>query len=231
MPKILHIAWRDSKDQSSAEVDRIPDTCPLCKHAIEPLQIWAFCDTTKDNLRDKYYGQVVYRCPRGSCQKLFIAYFKAPRSQFYWDLVESQPSTKQEQAFHEIITKLSPSFKEIYNEAYAAEQYSLSQICGAGYRKALEFLIKDYLIELNPESAESIKLKQLGNCIKDDVSNNNIKDVAKRAAWLGNDETHYIRKWDEKDLSDLKRLIKLVVDWIEMEKLTSEAIRDMPESN
>jgi hypothetical protein len=53
--------------------------------------------------------------------------------------------------------------------------------------------------------------------------------VAKRAAWLGNDETHYIRKWEDKDLDDLKKLIKLTVLWIEMEQMTKDALVEMPE--
>ena len=37
------------------------------------------------------------------------------------------------------------------------------------------------------------------------IDDSNIKNVAKRAVWLGNDETHYIRKWEDKDLSFLKK--------------------------
>ena len=66
------------------------------------------------------------------------------------------------------------------------------QICGTGYRKSLEFLIKDYLISTLPEDQhEAIKNKFLNNCIRDNISNINIKTVASRAVWLGNDETHY----------------------------------------
>lgn len=31
-----------------------------------------------------------------------------------------------------------------------------------------------------------------------------------RAAWLGNDETHYVRKWPEKDVKDLKSLNRII---------------------
>ncbi|MGF6947536.1 hypothetical protein QF028_000029 [Neobacillus sp. B4I6] len=40
--------------------------------------------------------------------------------------------------------------------------------------------------------------------------------MAERAVWLGNDETHYVRKWDDKDLKDLKNLIDLTVYFISM---------------
>ena len=45
---------------------------------------------------------------------------------------------------------------------------------------------------------------------------------------MGNDETHYVRKWEDKDLEDLKKFIQLTEHWIESEHLTREAIAEMP---
>jgi hypothetical protein len=53
--------------------------------------------------------------------------------------------------------------------------------------------------------------------------------VAKRAVWLGNDETHYERLWEGKTIEDLKRLIDLTVHWIAMEIDTEDALKEMPE--
>lgn len=60
------------------------------------------------------------------------------------------------------------------------------------------------------------------------INSDQIREIAKRATWLGNDETHYVRKWEDKDLNDLKKLITLTIHWIEMEKLTAEVVQDMP---
>ena len=73
-----------------------------------------------------------------------------------------------------------------------------------------------------------IETKMLGECIEKYVDDPRIKEVSKRATWLGNDETHYQRRWIEKDLKDLKLMIKLVLHWIEAEYLTAEALRSMP---
>ncbi len=59
------------------------------------------------------------------------------------------------------------------------------------------------------------------------VDNENIKQRAKRAVWLGNDETHYVRTWIDKDIKDLKLLIKLTVGWIEHAIITELLIADM----
>ncbi len=97
----------------------------------------------------------------------------------------------------------------------------------------MEFLIKDYLLssipEENVERRDSIKSKFLGRCIEEDVLNEKIKIVAKRAVWLGNDETHYVRKWTGKDVSHLKQLIELTVHWIESEIELQRLEADMPE--
>ncbi|MGH9690457.1 MAG: hypothetical protein ACRD4C_05105 [Candidatus Acidiferrales bacterium] len=60
------------------------------------------------------------------------------------------------------------------------------------------------------------------------VKNEKVKAIAARAVWLGNDETHYTRKWEDKDLEDLKNLIQLTVHWIEMEKMTASVLKEMP---
>jgi hypothetical protein len=130
--------------------------------------------------------------------------------------------------FKPSITELSPDFCFIYNEAYAAEQMELNQISGVGYRKSLEFLVKDYLISLNSDKAENIKNNTLGNCIND-IEDTRIKEIAKRATWLGNDETHYIRKWESKDVSHLKILIDLCINWIDTDIETKKILEDMPD--
>jgi len=128
----------------------------------------------------------------------------------------------------EIIQKISADFVSVYREAEEAELRNLKLVCGPGYRKALEFLIKDYVIKLNPGKDDEIKRMNLGKCISDFVKNDKVRGVAARAVWLGNDETHYLRKWEEKDLQDLKNLITLTVLWIRMEELTEAAIKEMP---
>jgi hypothetical protein len=127
------------------------------------------------------------------------------------------------------IPKISPDFVSVYREAEEAELRNPKLVCSPGYRKALEFLIKHYIIKSNPEKVEEIKKLNLGKCISDFVKNDKINKVASRAVWLGNDETHYLRKWEGKDLQDLKNLISLTVHWIDMEELTEATIKDMPE--
>lgn len=118
--------------------------------------------------------------------------------------------------FEQNISDLSPRFIEIYHQAEKAEQAGLSEICGMGYRKALEFLIKDYLIKNNPESEEEIAGELLSPSINR-IENSKIKTLAKGSAWLGNDECHYIRKHEDYSIDDLKVFINAVVAFINSE--------------
>jgi len=127
------------------------------------------------------------------------------------------------------IEDVSSNFAKIFSQAEIAEQEELSEICGVGYRKALEFLIKDYVIRKNPNDEEKIKKQPLANVIKEYVTDDRIKTVAERATWLGNDETHYVRKWEDKDVKDLKALIHLTTLWIQMEIETDRIKKEMPE--
>ena len=89
--------------------------------------------------------------------------------------------------------------------------------------------MKDYTISLDPTKADAIKKKFLGAVISDHIDDQSIKECARRATWLGNDETHYIREWETKDIKDLKALITLTAGWISAHLLTKKYLSEMPE--
>ena len=98
---------------------------------------------------------------------------------------------------------------------------------GIGLRKALEFLVKDFALKEHPDKEDAIKKTFLGSCIENYIDDANVKECARRAAWLGNDETHYLRKWTDKDVKDLKLLITLTVHWIDNVLLTRKYLAEM----
>lgn len=132
--------------------------------------------------------------------------------------------------FPEEVQAVSPTFVEVYNQGVAAEAAGLDQITGIAFRKALEFLAKDFAISQHPTEADEIKRKTLAKCIEKYLQDPNLRNAAKRATWLGNDETHYVRRWEDKDIEDLKVLIRLTVNWAENVLLTAKYVADMPES-
>lgn len=133
------------------------------------------------------------------------------------------PTPSETTSFSKEISMLTPKFIEIYQQAEKAENSGLTELCGIGYRKALEFLVKDYAISNHPNSKEQIESFMLGKCITDYIDNEKIKTLAKASAWLGNDETHYVRKHQNYNVQDLKRFIKATVAYIEYELSFTEA--------
>ena len=224
----IQILFNDNSAESLCIHD-MPDTCPLCHHSIVPITQFAFCDREKRGSRNCL--QIVFRCPKKDCKNLFIANYSSLDQHCNNFIFQySRPVTRLRRDFTETIREISPSFCEIYNQSLVAEEEGLLEVCGGGYRKALEFLIKDYLIRNCSGCVDVIEKKSLGDCIVHDIKNENVKKIAKRATWLGNDEVHYLKKWEGKDLKDLKNLIDVTLYWIEMEKLTVDVEQEMPES-
>lgn len=211
-----------------------PDECPVCHRHVVPEQLY---------VASRGRGQedpieVSYRCTNLKCQALFIGHFRFLRKpegpnvrsdRPHFILSQLKPLEPREPAIPDLVGELSPGFASTYGQALAAEAYRLDQIAGIGLRKALEFLVKDYASSENPDDEAKIEKLPLSSCIEQYVSDPNVKSCAKRASWLGNDETHYVRRWKDKDIEDLKVLIRLSVNWLENVLLTAKYEMEMPE--
>ena len=197
-----------------------PDACPIC-HRHSELEVLR-SDTTNQG-RDV---QVVYRCAYQGCRSFFIGYYGLKGQS---PLLSVKPIKPVMSNFPEAATKISPTFLAVFAEAEEAAQLGLSQIAGPGYRKAFEFLIKDYAKSLSPDKAPEIEKKFSGAVVTEYIQDVRIQAVAKRCLWLGNDETHYLRRWTDHDVSDFVTLIKLTTNWIEIEYLSRAYVQQMPE--
>ncbi len=204
-----------------------PSTCPLCKHSIKPVELsnHPFCDEEKH-----LFLSFTYLCKH--CYQTFIVLHKASTADHTVTcstrLLYIEPNRFTEQAFDQSVSNLSPQFVKIYNQALAAECAKLDELAGLGYRKALEFLTKDFCIYLHPDDAEKIKGFPLSKCIASYVDDPRIKTLAERSAWIGNDEAHYIRKQADRDVDDMKAFIKAMVYFVSMVLITEDAASMSP---
>lgn len=213
-------------DRTPVRVDALPNHCPICECKISPVQ------TPTYSVRGGRHFEVAYTCPDDSCRSIFIARYEvlmpSPTTvNGYHSLTEVVPKKLHSPHIEEEIETLSPNFVEIYSQAYQAETLGLGHIAGIGYRKSLEFLVKDYCISEHPDHKEQIKAKRLANCINEYIDDQRIKNCAQRASWLGNDEAHYVRKWSDNDVEDLKILIRLCQLWIQGNLLTKSYAENM----
>jgi len=211
-------------------LDRVPDVCPLCHNAIQAELVGSVMVYPKPA---GAFLEVVFRCPSQTCGRLFIGRYESIPDKSKrpvggsFKLAEVVPRTAKAPEIPEEVKSISPGFQEILAESSSCEAQGLVQVAGVGYRKALEFLVKDYCIRANPGSKQDIVQNPLGKCIDKFIDDPKIKQCAQRAAWLGNDETHYSRRWLDLDINDLKTLIRLTVGWIEHNVLSEAYLAKM----
>jgi hypothetical protein len=170
-------------------------------------------------------AQIVFRCTSYTCQSYFVAYYQKSGNAFNID--KTRPTNLPGLTFEDEIKALSQLFCDIYEQASFAEQREYKQVAGCGYRKALEFLVKDYAISKYPAETEEIKKQMLSPVINKFIDDTDIKACAEKATWLGNDETHYVRKWEDMDIKDLKELIDLTRYWIVKKIKTDNYLKKM----
>lgn len=203
-------------------------TCPICKHAIRPtlLHHALYTDKSSDNL----IFSSLNLCE--SCYQAFIVTYNTSETNnivsssyknLQAELIYSAPQRYSERAFDERISHISPQFVKIYNQASAAESADLDEIAGLGYRKSLEFLIKDFSKTEFPDKQDIIEKIPLSQCIKNYIDDPRIQLLAERSAWLGNDEAHYIRKQTDRDINDMKNFIDAILNFIVIILITKDA--------
>lgn len=203
-----------------------PDVCPLCHYAITPNRIKE--EWYADNYGSRHLA-ILYTCPH--CFRPFVAHFRdrtPGTSAMSPTLDYCAPELYSVRQFEDSISDLSPQFVKIYNQALEAENRQLDEIAGIGYRKALEFLVKDYCKHKHPEQSDEIERFPLGKCISDLIAQPSINILASRAVWIGNDETHYTRKLEGRDISDMKAFIHALVHYIGMELTVEDAASMSP---
>ncbi len=199
--------------------------CPICHTTLVPQILDAYIHVPDNSI---FTSLLYVICFCHKCHKIFICTYSRNNLYEYDDyldfshLQDISPQIPKPLSFSPEICKLSPNFVETYNQSNEAECNSMTQICGLGYRKALEFLVKDYLCHKFPNQSENIKNEFLSSSIKriDDVR---IKTLAERATWIGNDETHYTKIHENLNLDDMKRFIKAMLNYIESELAFEEA--------
>lgn len=215
----------------------VPEQCPLCESIMSPI-VFPNAVISDTPIEKTWPGnflvfQVAFitRCTK--CKRLYTNVFEIYKDN-YNNLNISKNVYHQTKMpnidinFSENIQALSPMFIKTYTQAIQAEKLNLNELSGMGFRKALEFLTKDFAIKLTPDNTEKIEKMPLSQVINNELSNSleDISILLKNATWLGNDETHYIKKFPDKDISDMKRYIsaaiKLIDSKLEVIKLKEE---------
>lgn len=190
----------------------IPDICPHCHVANQPLD---YGDIFDDSSRLLF---TIWKCNANICGKIFIAEHKVEDiSEILINrfLVGTSKSPIWPKPILDLKDSKSESdeptkFIKTYLQSLQAEAMGLDEIAGMGYRKSIEYLVKDWAIFKNPEDKEKI----LGLWMSQIISSyfdGDVKEILDRATWLGNDQSHYKKLFEEYNIEHLKELIDLVM--------------------
>ncbi len=190
-----------------------PNICPHCHVTIVPKFHWNA--PTEDSDGEQAYLSI-WGCTNINCKKLFVAMYKLVDSEYLFDRflgglpkgpIWPQPILDLTDGKDDL---LKSKFIRTYLQSLEAENLGLDEIAGMGYRKAIEYLVKDWAIKNNPTEKEKITNSWLSVVIND-FYEGDLKDILERATWLGNDQSHYNKLFEEYKISDLKELIDLIM--------------------
>lgn len=204
--KYHYIYGYDDDNGKNVEIT-YPEICPVCHTRVRPDFIYGHMDDSSDQ-----YFSVLFSC---SCGNIFMSKYQLGDS--YYGNYSSEyklsvPNGFEGEKFDDRISAISKDFVEVYNQSLEAETLGLKAICGAGYRKAIEYLIKSYCSLLDPKNEKQIWNENLGSTI------NRIEDKRMRALYfatkeIGNDQTHTIIKLSE-GIPEMKEYIQALVAYI-----------------
>ena len=232
-----HLAIKRLGDSSSSHKINIAINtdciCPRCGNGSRELVHCGFYETHSHGNDLSLNIYILLNCPVCSRVSL-VEYSNITDSQLRYDkydltscLATVLPTPNAVTEFSPLIAKVSPQFPNLYNQAEVAENHGCKAICGMGYRKALEFLVKDYLCHVYPDKKDAILAdKRLADSINR-IENSRIKTLAQKGSWLGNDESHYLKLHPEYDISTMKSFITVMVQYMVME-LTFEQADQIP---
>lgn len=195
---------------------KVPKICPICHMPQNPEILET--KTSADILEVQVETILLARCT--NCNKYYLLpYTVIGRNEnliYETKYSPYKPTLNIDLNFPEEIYNISERFVEIYKQSLTSEKLDLNELSGMGFRKSVEFLIKDYLIKINPDQKDKISSMHLGNAINK-IDNENIRSLAKTSNMLANDQVHYTVKYSDKDINDLKSFIKALIYYISME--------------
>lgn len=140
------------------------------------------------------------------------------------ELLVLLPQSVKTGDFPDSIYSISPRFVALYNQCYEAEQKGHFELAGSGYRNAIEILIKDFAINLLNQPKDDVVKCRLAKVIEDYLPNLQLSQSADVLRVLGNDHTHYDRRFEDIDFQVIKRYMQIFIDSIDCEYLIRNPI-------
>jgi len=216
----------NSQNVSSVYLDEMPDVCSHCGIVQKPITLGTYCDRViTGNMYASDVLDMVCRCTANKCGRTFVVEYRRTgfSDNYFYRVYRYHPFYCKYPPMQDSLKEKYPEFYKIWKQACDAEAYGLTEIAGPAFRKSLEYLLKDYLVRQKGVEKEEIAKKQLWPVIKEYFKGEKrVQEAAKLCTWILNDETHYEKRWEDKDLEDAKRLLLIVRNFIDDEVALGE---------
>lgn len=190
-----------------------PATCPFCGYGTDATL------AQKDFYPFNEINILVATCNCTSCGKTFFFATEYSKDREYTPI--TIPSMSYTPYTNEILSSISERFINMYNQALQAEFVDNIELAAIGYRSALEILVKDYAINELGKDSDEVSKKSLCNAIGEYLNQQDLVATADVIRILGNDYTHYKRKFPEHDFDLLKGYMNIFLKQIEVQYMIS----------
>lgn len=193
----------------------IPNYCNFEK---QPSYFKSVSVSSIEKLRDKNnslkeHFAVTFQCQ--SCRKyIAIDYYsnflETKINNYDFSFVSSHFPFEEDE--ERILENISPKFEKIYRQASKIESLGYDEFVKMSYRKALETLVKDTLINVLEEDEDKTINDSLGQNLskmKDLEKDNHhlFTNSAQLASWIGNDGAHTKEKNPSLNVKNMKNAI------------------------
>ena len=207
------------------------DLCPVCNYGMDMSKdaFRNFHDISHEE-QERCKVACVHYCPH--CHSLFLTEHNmifihsqdAYEADYYEEVTHNvYPIIAKNVEVSTEIQRVSPTFKNIYNQALLAKQYGLGDIYGMALRKAFECLVKDFALFNNPDKEDEIARKRLYDCINDYIDSNKIKTLCTSCRLIGNNETHWRNNNTSEDIVFMEKVLNAILHFIEQEIIVADA--------
>ncbi|KFL43341.1 hypothetical protein CH76_07275 [Lysinibacillus sp. BF-4] len=188
----------------------IPQQCPHCGIVVAPYSLRA---SGIDYNKNEEFIFLLHKC-KGCEEKFLTTHLLNKNDQTTTFKSIYPPAVNME--ISEVIMKFSPKFIRIYRQAHTAEIESHTELAAAGYRLALEILVKDFAKLEQPERAEQIRKMPLVECAQTYFPDLFVLVQRDLAQALGSDYIAYTQDQNGAEFNELKYYLDIFLQNIEM---------------
>ncbi|MDF4223556.1 hypothetical protein PXC01_18310 [Maribacter sp. M208] len=207
---------KNNSTSGNSHIAEQPNICPHCHVANEPRELFKWFDRKENRLLS------TWECKNHKCGRIFVVSHKEEEVGGQYKVERTLNGLPKGPIWPEPILNLKDGrtigteeekeskFIKTYLQSLETESNGYDEIAGMGYRKAIEYLVKDWSIQTNPAKKDEILGLWLSSIIKK-YFKGDLKEILERATWLGNDQTHYNKLFEEYNIEHLKELIDLIM--------------------